>query len=191
MLVINKYLGKTPIAKDRSDKITKTHYSNVLEEAEYFPIPENLNTTGVTYSYIDSFGDPRTYGGDRQHQGIDIMDDSNTRGYFPIISVSKGEVENIGWIEKGGYRIGIRSESGYYYYYAHLSSYALDMEIGKQVVAGELLGFMGDTGYSEIEGTTGNFPVHLHFGICLKEDEWLNPYEILLELENRKLKTKY
>lgn len=35
---------------------------------------------------------------------------------------------------------------------------------GDQVQAGEMLGFMGDSGYGE-EGTTGQFPVHLHLGI--------------------------
>lgn len=163
----------------RSRKM-RYHYANFM----YY-------SKNITYSYVDSFGLPRNYGGERQHMGIDIMDDSNARAYFPIISVSNGIVENIGWNDKGGYRIGIRSDGGYYYYYAHLAFYSPDMETGKYVVAGELLGFMGDTGYSDVEGTTGNFPVHLHFGICYKEDDWINPYEILRELEDQKLKTRY
>ena len=38
------------------------------------------------------------------------------------------------------------------------------MKQGKTVKAGELLGYMGDSGYGK-EGTVGKFPVHLHFGI--------------------------
>ena len=70
----------------------------------------------------------------------------------------------MGWLTLGGYRIGIRSENGVYYYYAHLSSYSDDLKTGDYVTAGQMLGFMGDTGYGE-EGTTGKFPVHLHVGI--------------------------
>ena len=69
-------------------------------------------------------------------------------------------------------------------------SYAPDLEIGDKVLAGQLLGFMGDTGYSKVEGTTGNFDVHLHFGIYyMEEDEEIsvNPYYILKYLEQYKL----
>ena len=59
-----------------------------------------------------------------------------------------------------------------------------------QVRAGEVIGFMGDTGYSEIEGTTGNFDVHLHFGIYLNDKNGkeyaINPYQVLQKLENKK-----
>ena len=84
-------------------------------------------------------------------------------------SATDGVVEQIGWLRLGGYRIGIRSESGAYFYYAHLAEYAKEFEIGEEVSAGTFLGYMGDTGYSDIPGTTGNFPVHLHFGIYLND----------------------
>lgn len=90
------------------------------------------------------------------------MADKNERGLYPVISISDGMITNLGWLEKGGYRIGITSPSGVYYYYAHLESYA-EIKEGDQVQAGEMLGFMGDSGYGE-EGTTGQFPVHLHLG---------------------------
>ena len=64
-------------------------------------------------------------------------------------------------------RIGITAPTGAYFYYAHLDSYA-ELEKGDPVKAGDLLGYMGDSGYGE-EGTTGEFPVHLHLGIYLKE----------------------
>ena len=58
--------------------------------------------------------------------------------------------------------------------------------------AGQLLGYMGDTGYSEVEGTTGNFPVHLHFGMYLdlegRGEVSFNPYYLLNMLEKKKLK---
>ena len=53
---------------------------------------------------------------------------------------------------------------------------------------------MGDTGYSKTEGTTGNFPVHLHVGIYIfhgEEEISVNPYWVLKYLENRKIKCVY
>ena len=61
--------------------------------------------------------------------------------------------------------------------------------------AGELLGFMGDTGYSVIEGTTGNFDVHLHIGLYLRTDHYeelsVNPYWVLKYLEKYRLRYRY
>ena len=79
-------------------------------------------------------------------------------------------MEKIGWLPLGGYRIGIRSPGGGYFYYAHLSSYAEDFSEGDKVKAGEILGFLGDTGYGE-EGTRGKFPPHLHLGIYISAKE--------------------
>ena len=54
---------------------------------------------------------------------------------------------------------------------SHLAEYAKDFQIGETVSAGTFLGFMGDTGYSDVEGTTGNFAVHLHMGIYLNDKD--------------------
>ena len=113
----------------------------------------------------------------------------NKRGIYPVYSASDGVVEKVGWLRLGGYRIGIRSEHGVYFYYAHLAEYAKEFEVGETVSAGTLLGFMGDTGYSDIEGTTGNFPVHLHFGIYFNDETGeefsVNPYPLLRYLYSK------
>ena len=169
-------------------------YRLILSDLEYFPIPENTKGPGEI-SYINSWGYERTYGGERTHEGTDIMAEEEERGYYPVISVSDGTVEKKGWLELGGYRLGVRTKSGLYVYYAHLSGYAEGIEEGTQVKAGQLLGFMGDTGYSKVEGTTGNFAVHLHFGLYMKTDHYeeisLNPYYVLRYLEDKKLKYSY
>ena len=116
----------------------------------------------------------------------------NERGIYPVLSISDGTVTNLGWLEKGGYRIGITSNSGTYYYYAHLESYS-NLKEGDAVEAGELLGYMGDSGYGP-EGTVGQFDVHLHFGIYLYRDGSeisFNPYYLLKYLEKHKLKYAY
>ena len=66
----------------------------------------------------------RTYKGDRKHEGTDIMPFVNKRDYFPVVSMTDGIVTSVGWLELGGYRVGITSPGGAYFYYAHLSSYA-------------------------------------------------------------------
>ena len=109
--------------------------------------------------------------------------------------MTDGVVEKVGWLEKGGWRIGIRSIHDVYFYYAHLSSYAEDFREGDVIEAGQLLGYMGDTGYGKEEGTTGQFPVHLHVGIYVRNEEIpelaVNPYWFLKYLEQYKLKWSF
>lgn len=167
----------------------------LLADAVYFPVPEALNDDAASVSYENSWQSERTYGGVRGHEGCDLMAGIQQRGYYPVISSSDGVVEKIGWLPKGGYRIGIRSPCGIYYYYAHLAEYEEGITEGMEITAGQLLGYMGDTGYSEVKGTTGNFPVHLHFGIYLDnaqgEEISYNPYYLLKLLEKNKLKYVY
>lgn len=158
---------------------------SIYDDIKMFPISEEYKKE---YIYGDSWGFERTYGGKRIHKGCDIMDKENIRGRIPILSMTNGKISNIGWNEQGGYRVGITSKSGNYYYYAHLDSYEKDMKEGKTVKAGDILGYMGDSGYSKEEGTKGNFPVHLHVGICpdtsLTEEElWINPYPFISLVE--------
>ena len=93
-----------------------------------------------------------------------------------------------------GYRIGIRSPSGGYFYYAHLSSYERDWKEGDSIKAGEILGFMGDTGYGS-EGTKGKFPVHLHLGIYIQtpysREMSVNPYWVLKAVQKKIRKGVY
>ena len=159
-------------------------------DIRYFPVPESPKHPQYQVSFVDSWMGERTYGGKRGHEGCDIMASYNHRGVYPVVSVCDGTLEKIGWLPQGGWRLGIRSKSGVYYYYAHLSDYMKEYQIGEQIRAGEVIGFMGDTGYSEIEGTTGNFDVHLHFGIYLNDKNGkeyaINPYQVLQKLENKK-----
>ena len=170
----------------------KQALQNVEKEALYFPVPKSDVDKSLQVSFVDTWLMERNYGGKRAHEGTDIMASENKRGLYPVVSVSDGIVKNKGWLEKGGWRIGIISNSGTYYYYAHLDSYS-NLKIGDNVRAGELLGYMGDSGYGA-EGTVGQFPVHLHFGIYFYEDGKeisVNPYEVLLFLENKKLIYSY
>ena len=157
-----------------------------------FPIPSSTLDDSLTVSYENSWMAERSYKKTNMHEGTDIMASRNERGLYPIVSISDGTVTSLGWLELGGWRVGITSPQGVYYYYAHLESYG-DIQKGDTVKAGQILGFMGDSGYGK-EGTYGKFAVHLHLGIyCWDTGDEIsvNPYYVLRELEKKKLKYAY
>ncbi len=141
---------------------------------------------GYGYSHYDDFGSSRSYGYKRKHLGHDLMGSVGT----PIIAVEAGYVEACGWNQYGGWRLGIRSFDGKrYYYYAHLRKNHpyTDMYEGKIVDAGEVIGYLGMTGYSRKENTNNIDTPHLHYGLQLIFDEcqkdgwnqiWIDMYEL-------------
>lgn len=133
-----------------------------------FPISENNS-----YDYNNGWGAERTYGGERTHEGIDIIAEKGV----PIVSVGNGKIKNTGWNELGGWRIGITGDDDIYYYYAHLDSYEKIFKIGEKIKKGDILGYIGNTGYGP-EGTSGKFVDHLHFGMYEKNTA-INPYPFL------------
>ena len=149
--------------------------------AEIRRMPYRLRD-GKRIVYEDSFLAERTYGGQRKHYGTDLMDLDNTPGEIPIYSMTYGRVSRMGWNEKGGWRVGVTSAAGIYYYYAHLAAFAENLGVGDFVEPGSLLGYMGDSGYGP-EGTTGQFATHLHLGIQAYPEAgdvgWINPYPFL------------
>jgi murein DD-endopeptidase MepM/ murein hydrolase activator NlpD len=132
----------------------------------YLPIAKTF-----PYTDCDDFGVQRTYGYSRPHLGHDMMSATGT----PVIAVESGIVEALGWNQYGGWRVGIRSfDSKRYYYYAHLRQnrpYAAGLAIGKTVKAGDVIGYVGRTGYSSKENVNNIQVSHLHFGLQLIFDE--------------------
>lgn len=150
---------------------------------------------GYGYSHCDDFGNTRTFGFSRKHLGHDMMGTIGT----PVVAVEGGIVEAMGWNRYGGWRIGIRSnDNKRYYYYAHLQKdrpFADGLEVGSVVQPGDLIGFMGRTGYSDKENVNNITTVHLHFGIQLIFDEsqkeclseiWIDPYDIVRLLHSHR-----
>ena len=134
----------------------------------------------AVYWYEDSWMAPRDFGGERSHEGIDIICETGT----PIRSMSDGYIERIGWNTLGGWRIGIRGADGVYYYYAHMSEYAPGMRIGRAIKKGETIGFSGSTGYGP-EVTDDVMIPHLHISMYVGEGHVaVNPYPFLRHFEN-------
>ena len=167
--------------------------SVISGETRFFPIAGS-RLEELSFEYVDSWQAARSFGGDRHHEGCDIITSVNRRGVYPVVSMTDGTVEQLGWLKLGGWRIGIRSPGGMYYYYAHLESYAEDLQVGSEVLAGQFLGFVGDSGYGE-EGTTGQFVVHLHLGIYVPdengEDQAVDPYPFLEERREDLIQADY
>lgn len=181
--VLGGFLGSFSIEVDGQEK---SQYGLKA----YSPI-----AAGYGYSHCDDFGMGRSFGFKRKHLGNDLMGGLGT----PIVAVEGGVVEAMGWNRYGGWRIGIRSfDSKRYYYYAHLQKdhpFADGLQEGDIVQAGDLIGFMGRTGYSDTENVNNIETVHLHFGIQLVFDEsqkecnseiWIDAYDIVRLLSSHR-----
>ena len=135
----------------------------------------------------------------KQHLGHDFLGQTGT----PVIAVESGIVEAIGWNQYGGWRLGIRSfDKKRYYYYAHLRKdypYQSVLKEGSVVQAGDVIGYLGRTGYSTTENTNNIDQSHLHFGIQLIFDEsqkdsaneiWISCYELAKFLRQHQSETR-
>jgi murein DD-endopeptidase MepM/ murein hydrolase activator NlpD len=129
------------------------------------PIPAGLQPQLTAGGYVfpvygpTSFGD--TFGAFRGdvagnwHHGDDIFAPLGA----PILACATGTVFSVGWNDVGGNRLWLRDDQGNQFYYAHLSAFTPLAKNGHRVTAGDMLGFVGNTG--DAQGT----PTHLHFEV--------------------------
>lgn len=152
------------------------------------PTPARAETRDITFpvignvNYTDDFGAPRS---GHSHEGNDLL---GSKG-LPLVAAVSGRVRYVAYPEPDyGYYVSIQDEEGYSYVYIHINNdtpatddgqgggrnaYAPYIEDGADVVAGQLIGWMGDSGNAE--STTP----HLHFEIRLPDGSALDPYETL------------
>lgn len=148
----------------------------------YHPFPK-----GFWYNHYDDFGASRSYGYKRVHLGHDFMGSIGT----PLVAIEGGVITEMGWNRLGGWHLTIRSHDGMRgYYYAHLRKgkpFVEGLEIGDAVEAGEVVAYLGVTGYSTVEDTNMTGAPHLHLGLQLIFDEsqvvglaeiWIDMYQI-------------
>ncbi|HYE22590.1 MAG TPA: M23 family metallopeptidase, partial [Verrucomicrobiae bacterium] len=134
-------------------------------------------------TYGDDFGDPRS-GGARQHEGNDLMGAK----MMPLVAAIDGKLRVTYPEASWGYSVTIEDKDGYTYHYLHMNNdsigtddgkgggmnaYAIDIDDGNAVVAGQLIGWMGDSGNAE---TTR---AHLHFEIRRPDRTPISPYNSL------------
>lgn len=153
-------------------------------DAFVFPLP-----AGARYQPLeDNYGDPRSWSPDgqvsRRHEGIDILAPKGT----PVVAAGSGRIVRFGWNQYGGWRLTIALDAapGISLYYAHLNGYGPNLYEGARVRAGQLVGYVGNTGYGP-EGTQGKFEPHLHVGLYRDDGSTLNPFPYLRVWESRKV----
>jgi LysM repeat protein len=134
-----------------------------------FPLKQGTYTP-----FGDTYGESRKYGSNRVHEGTDIFAAKGT----PIYSATDGTVIRKGWSELGGWRLTIQTSEGIALYYAHMEKYADSIALGQKVKKGQLIGYVGNSGYGPVD-TTGKFDPHLHFGMYDANWNAINPYTYL------------
>lgn len=116
----------------------------------------------------DTWGAARSEG--RKHEGIDIFAKRGTA----VQSTTQGLVLQVGSNNLGGKVVWILGPDLSRHYYAHLDGYAAQIQAGDWVEAGEIIGYVGNTGNAE------NTPPHLHYGVYVNGQGAINPYPYLV-----------
>src|SRR5688500_16169647 len=132
-----------PIAEPEDDVVT-------IDDSRPMAIP----VAGIEKAQLrDLFAERR---GARRHEAIDILAPRGT----PVLAAGDGKIARLFTSVPGGITIyELDAEGKLIYYYAHLERYAPDIVQGKNVLRGEVIGYVG---------TSGNAPKdtpHLHFAI--------------------------
>ncbi|MGZ6638666.1 MAG: choice-of-anchor P family protein [Solirubrobacteraceae bacterium] len=121
--------------------------------------------------YGDSYGAFRSDVAGNWHHGDDIFAALGT----PLVAVASGTVNRVGWESIGGWRLWVRDSLGNEFYYAHLSGYAPAVLHSNRVSAGEVVGFIGNTGDAFTTSPHLHFEVHPHTLLHLHYDGAVDP----------------
>ena len=127
--------------------------------------------------YGDSYGAFRGDVHGKWHHGDDIF---ATLG-APVVAVANGTINRVGWHKRGGWRLWVRDGAANQFYYAHLSGYAPRVFHTRHVRAGDVLGFVGNTGDAFASPPHLHFEVHPHQLLRLGYDGAVNPTTYLNE----------
>lgn len=132
----------------------------------HLPIP----VKGVSANQLkDTWGAARSTG--RRHEGIDILAPRDSK----VTSATEGLVASLQSNTLGGNVIWILGPAGSWHYYAHLEKAKRGLKVGDYVQAGDLIGYVGNSGNARHTVT------HLHYGIYLdgKGRGAVNPFPYL------------
>lgn len=138
--------------------------SEIFVSGYVFPVDD-------PHDFIDSFGAPRMFGTGfaHFHEGTDIMAPHGTA----LFACETGTIIRMRENVLGGITLKIHGESGTEYYYAHLSAYADGIGEGQPVIAGTVVGFVGNTGNARYTAP------HLHYEIHPGGGPAVNPFGLL------------
>jgi murein DD-endopeptidase MepM/ murein hydrolase activator NlpD len=140
--------------------------------------------------FSDTWGASRS--GGRGHTGTDIMSPKGTW----VVAVDDGVVERLDWNRLSGWNIMIRHADGWTSHYLHLNNdtpgtddgeggeetaFLEGLDIGSFVRAGDVIGFVGDSGNAEHTGSHTHFELHV-------DGKKVDPYPFLEEAMDRKVR---
>lgn len=116
------------------------------------------------FSFIDSWGFPRP--GGRRHKGVDIMAPHRNEVY----AFRTGQIARLSQGGLGGITLYLRGDDGNVYYYAHLNGYTQGIHVGKNVEAGDLIAYNGNSGNARGGAS------HIHWEVQPGGGASVNPY---------------
>ena len=152
-------------------KISTTTITRKAMKVAVFPV---LGPCG----FSDTWQAPRS--GGRKHEGVDIIAKFGT----PLYAANNGTIsrqffDRVGSL--GGNQLALTAADGMYFYYSHLSTFADGIAVGSEVVAGQVIGYVGSTGSSSTP--------HLHFEYHPYGGAAVNPYPLIKAIDGCKTTT--
>ena len=134
------------------------------------------------HDFGDTFGAFRGDVPGNWHHGDDLFAPLGA----PVLACADGTVFSVGWNDVGGNRLWLRDGQGNEFYYAHLSAYSPAARNGNRVKAGEVVGFVGNTGDAEGTAYHLHFEVHPVAYLALGYDGAVDPSPYLLAWQQQK-----
>jgi murein DD-endopeptidase MepM/ murein hydrolase activator NlpD len=137
--------------------------------------------------FVDSWGEGRS--GGRRHRGVDLMGAKMA----PVVAILDGVVETMRKGGISGYYIRIEHGDDISSWYMHLNNdspgtdngrggpefaFADGLAVGDTVEAGQVIGFVGDSGNAEGTGSHTHFELHI-------DGRPVNPYPYLRDAWER------
>jgi len=123
---------------------------------------------------LDNYGDGRS--GGRSHQGVDILATLGQKIYAVVDGtlIRQAVAGQPGAELSGNYWVMRADSDKSQYVFGHMSEFAAGLEVGSHVSAGQVIGYVGDTG----NPGPGNY--HLHFGYQPQGGAFVDPLALLL-----------
>jgi murein DD-endopeptidase MepM/ murein hydrolase activator NlpD len=127
--------------------------------------------------YVDTYGAFRGDVPGNWHHGDDIFAGLGT----PVLAVADGTLNRVGWEKLGGWRLWVRDGMRNEFYYAHLSGYSPLALRSKHIKAGDVIGFIGNTGDAFTTSPHLHFEIHPHSLLQLHYNGAVDPTSYLDE----------
>ncbi len=154
-------------------------------ELPVFVFPHDARLT----TFDSSFGEPRSEG--RSHEGNDLFAPKMS----PVYAVLDGTVTKVGDSGRAGYHVFLVHEGGWESWYMHLNddtpgtddgrggeelAFAPGIEVGASVVAGQIIGYVGNSGNAA--GGSAHTHLEIHHGGAA-----VDPFRLLRDAQERAL----